>query len=186
MQQLVSSQESGERCQAWQQHASFVRAVVARIVHDRDVMDDVCQDVWIQAWRGQDSFRATASLRTWLYRIAINRALNAVRDERARCNALLRSSIAAQPLDIACETALPCEPQIEQAIQCLTESQRTIFLRHTLGGETHQQIAASLGIKAVTSRSQFAKARRRLQQMLAAHRPDDTASVPMPRFRAAS
>ncbi|NEA36656.1 RNA polymerase subunit sigma-70 [Streptomyces sp. SID13031] len=46
--------------------------------------DDVLQEVLLAAWRGLDSFAGRSSLRTWLYRIATNRCLNAIRDGKRR------------------------------------------------------------------------------------------------------
>src|SRR5215470_3020225 len=44
--------------------------------------EDVVQETLLAAWRGLSSFQERASLRTWLYRIATNRCLNALRDRR--------------------------------------------------------------------------------------------------------
>src|SRR3954470_17166495 len=41
--------------------------------------EDVLQDTWLAAWQALDGFAGRASLRTWLYRIATNRCLNARR-----------------------------------------------------------------------------------------------------------
>lgn len=46
--------------------------------------DDVMQEVLVAAWRGLPAFEGRAALRTWLYRIATNRCLNAIRDGRRR------------------------------------------------------------------------------------------------------
>ena len=46
--------------------------------------DDVLQDALTAAWRGLDGFAGRASLRTWLYRIATNRCLNAIRQSKRR------------------------------------------------------------------------------------------------------
>lgn len=46
--------------------------------------DDVLQEVLLAAWRGLGSFEERATPRTWLYRIATHRCLNAVRDGRRR------------------------------------------------------------------------------------------------------
>jgi RNA polymerase sigma-70 factor (ECF subfamily) len=46
--------------------------------------DDVLQEVLVAAWRGLGGFAGRASLRTWLYRIATTRCLNAIRDGRRR------------------------------------------------------------------------------------------------------
>jgi RNA polymerase sigma-70 factor (TIGR02960 family) len=46
--------------------------------------DDVLQDTMITAWKSIAGFRGQSSLRTWLYRIATNRCLNAIRDAKHR------------------------------------------------------------------------------------------------------
>jgi RNA polymerase sigma-70 factor (ECF subfamily) len=45
--------------------------------------EDVLQEALLAAWRGLAGFEGRASLRTWLYRIATNRCLNAIRDRKA-------------------------------------------------------------------------------------------------------
>src|SRR3954447_17886193 len=42
--------------------------------------EDMVQETFLAAWRGLDGFEGRASLRTWLYKIATNRCLNALRD----------------------------------------------------------------------------------------------------------
>jgi RNA polymerase sigma-70 factor (TIGR02960 family) len=44
--------------------------------------EDILQETLMAAWRGLDGYAERASLRTWLYRIATNRCLNAIRDRR--------------------------------------------------------------------------------------------------------
>ena len=46
--------------------------------------EDALQETLLAAWRGLSGYEGRASLRTWLYRIATNRCLNAIRDGRAR------------------------------------------------------------------------------------------------------
>ncbi|MBL7259028.1 RNA polymerase subunit sigma-70 [Paractinoplanes lichenicola] len=46
--------------------------------------EDLLQETMIAAWRGLPGFEGRSSLRTWLYRIATNRCLNALRDRRRR------------------------------------------------------------------------------------------------------
>ena len=46
--------------------------------------EDLVQETLLAAWRGLDGFEERASLRSWLYRIATNRSLNAIRDRGRR------------------------------------------------------------------------------------------------------
>ena len=48
-------------------------------LHNRDDADDLVQDIFIQAYQALPEFRQQSSFSTWLYRIAVNAALNKVR-----------------------------------------------------------------------------------------------------------
>ena len=55
-----------------------------RMLGCRQDAEDVLQETLLAAWRGLGSFEQRSSLRTWLYRIATNRCLNALRDASRR------------------------------------------------------------------------------------------------------
>lgn len=55
-----------------------------RILGSVQDAEDVLQETLLAAWRGFDGYQGRASLRTWLYRIATNRCLNALRDGARR------------------------------------------------------------------------------------------------------
>ncbi len=50
---------------------------ICRIVGSTQDAEDLLQETLLAAWRGLDQFEERASLRTWLYRIATNRSLDA-------------------------------------------------------------------------------------------------------------
>src|SRR5215211_2731666 len=55
-----------------------------RILGSVQDAEDVLQETMLAAWRGLAEFEGRASLRSWLYRIATNRCLNALRDSGRR------------------------------------------------------------------------------------------------------
>src|SRR3954454_12818552 len=55
-----------------------------RILGSAQDAEDLVQETFLAAWRGLDSFEGRASVRTWLYKIATNRCLNALRDASRR------------------------------------------------------------------------------------------------------
>jgi RNA polymerase sigma-70 factor (ECF subfamily) len=59
-----------------------------RILGSVQDAEDLAQETLVAAWRGRERFEGRASLRTWLYRIATNRSLNALRDRGRRARAL--------------------------------------------------------------------------------------------------
>lgn len=57
---------------------------IRKMVIDHDEADDLTQEVFIKVWRKIDSFRADASLFTWIYRIATNECLTFLKKKRRR------------------------------------------------------------------------------------------------------
>jgi RNA polymerase sigma-70 factor, ECF subfamily len=78
------------------QYQSRVRAYLARYVRDRDAVEDLAQDTFLQAYRSLSTYRAESSLGVWLIGIARNVALMHVRDQarrRHRDNEVLQSAL---------------------------------------------------------------------------------------------
>src|SRR4030088_2362450 len=55
-----------------------------RILGSVQDAEDLLQETLLAAWRGLERFEGRSSLRAWLYRIATNRSLNALRDSERR------------------------------------------------------------------------------------------------------
>ena len=54
------------------------------MIHNLEDAEDVAQDVFIEVFRSIKNFRSDSKISTWLYRIAINRSLNFIRDYRRK------------------------------------------------------------------------------------------------------
>lgn len=52
------------------------------LVHSSEDAEDIAQEVFIEVFRSVHKFRADAKISTWLYRIAVNRSLNFIRDNK--------------------------------------------------------------------------------------------------------
>lgn len=63
-------------------HPAMVRIALTR-VRSRAVAEEVAQDAWLGLLRGIDAFEGRSSLRSWLFRIVVNRAISAGVRERA-------------------------------------------------------------------------------------------------------
>ena len=67
---------------------------VRHIVLDHDDADDVLQNAFVKAWTNLDSFQGKSSLSTWLYRIAVNEALDFLRRKKQMVNVALAENLA--------------------------------------------------------------------------------------------
>jgi RNA polymerase sigma-70 factor (TIGR02960 family) len=65
-------------------HRQELRLHCYRMLGTPQDAEDLVQETMMAAWRGLDGFAGRASVRTWLYRIATNRCLNALRDAARR------------------------------------------------------------------------------------------------------
>jgi len=60
-------------------HQRGVYSIIFRMVKDHDLTDDIVQDSFVKAYKSIVSFEGRSSFKSWLYRIAINTAKNAIR-----------------------------------------------------------------------------------------------------------
>lgn len=119
-----------------------------RFVREHQDADDVVQQVLWKAYEGLKDFRSDSSVFTWLYRIAINTSLNAVRKKKVReflqFDELLEGD---SPESDRPDEALEREEErslIERAVQRLPEKQKSVFVLRYYDQLSYEDIAAIL------------------------------------------
>jgi RNA polymerase sigma-70 factor, ECF subfamily len=149
----------------YDRYAPRVYAVVRRIAGDDDLAQDYAQEAWIRAIRALPTFRGDARFSTWLHRIAVNSALQALRkaETRRRREAPAPEQIAAAPKR---GDAL-LQKRLEDALDDLPEGMRRVLILHDVEGYTHEEIGDALGVTSGTSKSQLFKARAKMRELLA-------------------
>ncbi|HET9950044.1 MAG TPA: sigma-70 family RNA polymerase sigma factor, partial [Longimicrobiales bacterium] len=150
----------------YDRYAPRVYAVVRRIAADDDVAQDYAQEAWIRAIRALPTFRGDARFSTWLHRIAVNAALQALRkaDARARREAPARQQDV--PVDPQAGDSL-LQRRLARALDRLPDGMRQVLILHDVEGYTHEEIGDVLGVTAGTSKSQLFKARAKMRALLA-------------------
>ncbi|MEZ4417498.1 MAG: sigma-70 family RNA polymerase sigma factor [Gemmatimonadota bacterium] len=149
----------------YERYSPRVYAVVRRIAADEDLAHDYAQEAWIRAIRALPTFRGDARFSTWLHRIAVNSALQALRraETRTRREQPMPETV---PVPPASGDAL-LQQQLEGALNRLPEGMREVLILHDVEGYTHEEIGDLLGVTAGTSKSQLFKARAKMRAMLA-------------------
>ena len=122
--------------------------VLLRYVRNREDAKDLVQEAFIKAYRSRGSFRGESSIYTWLYRIAINLAINY--KSRNRVSSFLSLEDTTEIVDNgdASDDVLDKEVkgQIDKAIEELPPRQRMVFILHYYEEKPHAEIAGMLGI----------------------------------------
>lgn len=162
----------------------YQRRVYAAALHvtgNHSDAEDVAQETFVRAYRGLASFDGRADFFTWLYRIAINTALNRLRSGRraaalADAGATEVAQLGGKPEDLGGPRYAPDEQAalhqevraVLAAVGELSPTLRITLLLATVEGLSHKQIAAVLDVPEGTVAWRVNEARRLLRERLAA------------------
>lgn len=143
-------------------HQGVYRLMV-RMVGVQDA-DDVTQQVYLQMFRRLDQFSGRSQFKTWLYRLAVNEALQHLRRSK-RTNLHLMQH---EPVDPSSGHREQMERKelLERALARLEPELRTAFLLREVEHLAYGEIAAALDVPEGTVGSRLNRARRELKQHL--------------------
>ena len=172
--ELVTRAQNGDRnafSELVRIHAQGVMNVVYRMCGNMHVAEDAAQETFIQAWLRLSSYRQKSSLRNWLYRIAVNTAIDMLRKEkRILPNAvedLYLTDSKAGP-----EAAFLSGEQtelVQGAISTLPDASRAVLILREYEGLSYKEIANALDIPVGTVMSRLNYARKLLKEKLEVH-----------------
>jgi len=171
---LIAKAQSGNRnaySELVRRYHPGVIHVIYRMCGDMGLAQDAAQDAFIQAWLHLPTFRPGSSLRNWLYRIAVNAALDALRRDAKIADTDLEALSMPDP-QAGPEAALLQKERavaVQQAILALTETSRSVLVLREYGDLAYDEIAATLHIPLGTVMSRLNYARRQLKQSLQLH-----------------
>lgn len=136
-----------------------------RIVGDRHEAEDVVQEAYLRVFRGLGGFREEARFETWMHRIVVNAALNALR-RRGRFGELTADEAPDAPVpDRAAERASDVD-ELERGLELLPPGQRTVLLLKDVYDLSCREIGQELGIAEGAVKVRLHRARRRLKELL--------------------
>jgi len=160
-------------------HGPAMYRFARRIVQDDGDAEDVVQDALVGAWRDLDQFRGAASLRTWLFRLTINRARTALRKRRPAPlgDRTAEPGVSAGTIGVAA-AADPAQEAIRErllaaldaALAGLPERSRIAWILREIDGLSYDEIVAVTGMTRNSIRGHVYRARRTLAQRLATWR----------------
>lgn len=144
-------------------------AYASRVLDDVDGAKDVVQTAFVRLWDRRADWRP-GSLRSYLFRLTRNLALDAIRAERARAQRQRAKGMALAPSPRTPAEALESDhvrTQVDRAIQALPYRRREVFTLAYLQGLSYRQIAEIMGISNKTVGNQMTNALAELRVALA-------------------
>jgi len=170
---LIDQAQHGDRNaygELVRRYYSGVVQVVYRLCGETGLAEDMAQEAFLRAWINLPAFHPQSSLRNWLYRIAVNAALDVL---RRKPEETLEDEAVQMVIDPAMgpETALIEKERVtllQEAMQSLPEAARSVLVLREYGGLSYQEIASVLEVPVGTVMSRLNYARNRLRVLLKA------------------
>jgi RNA polymerase sigma factor (sigma-70 family) len=151
----------------YQLFASRMLAVCLRYTRSRMEAEDILQEGFIKVFLNIGEFRRECPLEQWIKRVMVNTALKHIRQ-----GSLIIISQELPQLEVQ---AVEEEPiflseftlnDLFTLVHSLPTGYQTVFNLYAIEGYSHKEIAELLGISEGTSKSQYARARQQLQEMV--------------------
>lgn len=141
-------------------------AVCLRYAGNRMEAEDMLQEGFIKVFDNIGKFKSEGSLEGWVRRIMVNTSINKIRSQKVRFEELGEENDDFLHHDKSIIDRMS-EKDILNLVSQMPSGYRYVFNMYAIEGLSHKEIAANLGIEEASSRSQYAKAKKYLQQQLA-------------------
>lgn len=150
-----------------------IQRLIARMVRDVDLVEDIAQDTFIRAYRALPQFRGEAQFYTWLYRIAINTAKKALMDLKRNptvsenaCKSddddetsPLENELTSSETPDAVLASKEIAQIINAAMEALPEELREAITLREIEGLSYEEISVAMSCPVGTVRSRIFRAR---------------------------
>jgi len=170
-----------------ERHDGALRRLARTFVHTPSAADDVVQETWLGVIHGLSAFEGRSSLRTWIFRILVNRArTRAVRDarnvpfsglEHDEGPAVEPAAFGADGRWMSAPARLECDPETSllsaelrehllRAVDDLSPAQRAVITLRDLVGVSGAEVCELLELSEVNQRVLLHRARSRVRAAL--------------------
>ena len=162
-----------------QRYQQRIYATIYHMTANHEDANDLAQDSFIKAFQALKSFRGGSSFYTWIYRIAVNKTINFLKQRKNKYHLSL-NDIDFNPendpeLVALISTKTPhhdaglseLQKKLNEALLKLSEPHRMVAVLHDVQGMSHEEIASIMGCNIGTVRSRLFYARQQLQGHLA-------------------
>jgi RNA polymerase sigma-70 factor (ECF subfamily) len=166
--ELAAAAKAGDRrafAAQLRRHDDEMRRLAFRMLGDRDAMDDVLQNAYVNAFRALPQYREDAQFATWLYRITYNACIDELRRARRRPVPVANDEDAGQSAANP-ERDVTTADTVRTALAALPTDQRAAVLLVDGEGLDHDGAARILGVPPGTLASRLSRARASMRRTI--------------------
>ena len=176
--QRAQAGDTGAYDELVRRHQERIYATIYHMTSNHEDANDLAQDAFIKAYQALKSFKGDSSFFTWIYRIAVNRTINFLKQRKHRAamslndidfNAEHDPDLVALVSDKTPrrEAVLSeLQEKLNEAMQKLSDTHRLVVTLHDVQGMAHEEIARITDCNVGTVRSRLFYARQQLQAYL--------------------
>ena len=153
-------------------HGKRVYALSLRLSGDREIAEDITQEVFVQIWQKIHNFRGDSKFSTWLHSVASNVAISHMRKQKAWWRSWFGSDeqneteLANIKTDDDLTNHDLSRSGLDKHIAKLPEQARIVFVLFAIEGWRHEEISKELNIAVGSSKSQYHRAKQLLQNTI--------------------
>jgi RNA polymerase sigma factor (sigma-70 family) len=161
-----------------QRYQERIYATIYHMTSNHEDANDIAQEAFIKAFQALKSFKGGSSFYTWLYRIAVNKTINFLKQRRNKNHFSLNDLDfnAENDPDLVALTSdktpvrevglTELQKKLNESLQKLSEPHRMVVVLHDVQGVSHEEIADIMDCNIGTVRSRLFYARQQLQGYL--------------------
>ncbi|HYE31897.1 MAG TPA: sigma-70 family RNA polymerase sigma factor [Methylomirabilota bacterium] len=179
--ELVARAQNGDLAAYDEMVRRFQERIYATVYHmtsNHEDANDLTQDTFIKAYRALKSFKGDSSFFTWVYRIAVNKTINFLKQRKNRVHMSLNDmdvNVENNPELVALVSdktprrdagLTELQERLNMAMQKLSETHRLVVTLHDIQGLSHEEIGKIMDCNTGTVRSRLFYARQQLQAYL--------------------
>lgn len=153
----------------------YVYSRIYRVLYDKQATEDVVQDIFLTFWRKREEIQIQSSLKAYLGKMALNRALNYIRDHKKYTFTDEEELLVIPGKESGVMERLHADDlrnRIHVTINALPPKCRLVFSLSRFEDMTYREIAGHLGISVKTVENQMIKALKVLRETVNQYRSE--------------